>query len=72
MKKREQDNLDFSKKVIQSWEYNRSGALAKKVCYEGMLPHTRIMVGLLFIEFSGEIFSHYCVIWLSLLLLRMQ
>ena len=45
MKKREQDNLDFSKKVIQSWEYNRSGALAKKVCYEGMLPHTRIMVG---------------------------
>ena len=45
VKKREQDNLDFSKKVIQSWEYNRSGALAKKVCYEGMLPHTRIVVG---------------------------
>ena len=62
MKKREQDNLDFSKKVIQSWEYNRSGALAKKVCYEGMLPHTRIMVGLLFIEFSGDIFLIIVVI----------
>lgn len=45
VKKREQDNIEFSKKVVPNWRYKRDGALAKKVCYEGMLPHTRIMVG---------------------------
>ena len=44
IKKREQDNIEFSKKVVKDWKYNRDGALAKKVCYEGMLPYTRIMV----------------------------
>ena len=43
IKKREQDNIEFSKKVVKDWKYNRDGALAKKVCYEGMLPYTRIM-----------------------------
>ena len=44
IKKREQDNIEFSKKGVKDWKYNRDGALAKKVCYEGMLPYTRIMV----------------------------
>ena len=44
IKKREQDNIEFSKKVVKDWKYNRDGALAKKGCYEGMLPYTRIMV----------------------------
>ena len=44
IKKRENDNIEFSKKVVPNWKYKRDGALAKKVCYEGMLPYTRIMV----------------------------
>ena len=44
IKKREKDNIEFSKKVVPNWKYKRDGALAKKVCYEGMLPYTRIMV----------------------------
>ena len=43
-KKRESENVEFSKKIITQWQYKRDGALAKKVCYEGMLPYTRIMV----------------------------
>lgn len=43
-KKRENENIEFSQKVIKNWIYKRDGALAKKVCYEGMLPYTRIMV----------------------------
>lgn len=43
-KKRENENVEFSKKIITQWQYKRDGALAKKVCYEGMLPYTRIMV----------------------------
>ena len=43
-KKRENENIEFSKTVIKNWMYKRDGALAKKVCYEGMLPYTRIMV----------------------------
>ena len=44
-KKRESDNVEFSQNLIKQWEYKRTGSLAKKVCYEGMLPYTRIMVG---------------------------
>lgn len=43
-KKRENENIEFTKTVLKNWMYKREGSLAKKVCYEGMLPYTRIMV----------------------------
>ena len=43
-KKRESDNVEFSKNQLKQGEYKRTGSLAKKVCYEGMLPYTRIAV----------------------------
>lgn len=44
-KKRENENMEFLRSVIPAWQYKREGSLAKKVCYEGMIPYTRIKVG---------------------------
>ncbi|CBK24701.2 LOW QUALITY PROTEIN: uncharacterized protein [Blastocystis hominis] len=41
-KKRENENMEFLRSVIPAWQYKREGNLAKKVCYEGMIPYTRI------------------------------
>lgn len=43
-KKRENENMEFLRSVIPAWQYKREGSLAKKVCYEGMIPYTRIKV----------------------------